>query len=481
MAGKKPREITMREFCEALDTRQFHVYFQPKIDMVTTKLYGAEALSRWIHPTGGLRFPMDYIPQLEEKGWIAELDMYTYEEVCRIKADWKAKGRAYSDIVISVNMSREHLYNERFVHDLCEIADKYEIPHEELEFELTESVCAEDINKLIKSVADVKAQGFFVSIDDFGSGFSGLNLLKDISVDTIKIDKEFLHGSGSTDRGKSIIKNVIAMCLDLKVDVITEGVETVEQIEFLKKCGCQHAQGFYYSRPVPVGEFETFAEKYIVPAVGSYVFDFEGDTFSDDGSLEGEMVGEGFNYNTGIYKDTKSLYFPGGPVAGNVIFLPKNTLVSESFAVSMWIKPEELTEWTSVFYVRYAGGFVSIAPLTFEGTLGFRWWNSNGVEGWRDIYGPKVMKNMWIHLFFTYNSRKNIMQAFLNGEKLGELTNVPSNRYVEEIIIGGDNFMQSFKGNIDEVIIYNEAKDSQFVKELYAEYTSKRINNYERI
>lgn len=481
MAGRKPRDISMREFCEALDTRQFYVYFQPKIDMVTTKLYGVEALSRWIHPMAGLKFPGDYIPQLEEKGWIAELDMYIYEEVCRIKADWKSKEKPYSDIIVSVNMSREHLNDNSFVDNLCEIADRYAIPHDELEFELTESVCAEDINKLIKCVADVKKHGFFVSIDDFGSGFSGLNLLKDISVDTIKIDKEFLHGSGSTDRGKSIIKNVIAMCLDLKVDVVTEGVETVEQIEFLKKCGCQFAQGFYYSRPVPQSEFEVYAEKYIEPVVGSYVFDFEGDTFSDDGSLEGIMEGEGFVYNTGIYKNTESLYFPGGPVAKNVVFLPKNTLVSESFAVSMWIKPEELTEWSSVFYVRYAGGFVSIAPLTSDGILGFRWWNSDGMEGWRDIYGPKVQKNMWIHLFFTFNSRKNKMMAFLDGKKLGELKNVPSNRYVEEIIIGGDNFMQSFIGNIDEVIIFNEAKDEEFVKELYNDYISRPINNYERI
>lgn len=481
MTEKKKRDISMREFCEALDTGQFHVYFQPKIDMVTTKLVGAEALSRWIHPISGLKFPGDYIPQLEKTGWIAELDMHIFEEVCRIKAEWKKQRKEFANITVSVNMSREHLYNDSFAIKLSEIADKYGIPHNELELELTESVFAENMDKLVKNVESVKTQGFYVSMDDFGSGFSSLNLLKDIYVDVIKIDKEFLHGTGSTDRGRLIIKNVVALCLDLKVQVIAEGVETVEQIEFLKKCGCQLAQGFYYSRPVPVTDFEVFAEKYIVPEVGSYVFDFEGDTLSDDESLKGKIFGKDFFYDKGIYEDTESLHFPGGPVATNVVFLPKNTLVSESFAVSLWMKAEELTEWTSVFYVRYAGGLLSIAPKTDNGRMIYRWWNSTDPLGWRDIYGPKLPKNIWMHIFFAFDSNKNTMIAYLDGEKMGQLENVPGNRYVEEIMVGGDNFMQSFKGNVDEVIIYNEAKDDEFARELYQKYKEKNINNYERI
>lgn len=481
MTEKKKRDISMREFCEALDTGQFHVYFQPKIDMVTTKLVGAEALSRWIHPINGLKFPVDYIPYLEKTGWIAELDMHIFEEVCRIKAEWKKQEKEFANITVSVNMSREHLHNDSFAVKLSEIADKYGIPHNELELELTESVFAENMDKLVKSVESVKTQGFYVSMDDFGSGFSSLNLLKDIYVDVIKIDKEFLHGTGSTDRGRLIIKNVVALCLDLKVEVIAEGVETVEQIEFLKKCGCKLAQGFYYSRPVSVKDFEFFAEKYIVPEVGSYVFDFEGDTLSDDESLKGRLAGEGFFYDKGIYENTESLYLPGGPVATNVIFLPKNTLVSESFSVSLWMKAEELTVWTSVFYIRYASGLLSIAPRTDNDRMVFRWWNSSDTRIWRDIYGPKLKKNLWMHIFFTFDGRKNIMRGYLDGELVGEIEDVPGNRYVEEIMVGGDNFMPSFKGNVDEVIIYNETKSEEFVKALYHKYNEKPISNYERI
>lgn len=473
--------ISSEEFHNALATGQFHTYFQPKIDMVTSKLCGVEALSRWIHPASGMRFPNDYIPQLEESGMIKELDMYILESVCKAKAEWKKKQRKYADIVVSVNMSRMHLFDDDFAVSLSELVDKYRVSHEQIEIEITENVFVDDVEGLVKSVESVKEQGFFVSIDDFGSGFSGLNLLKDISVDTIKIDKEFLHGSGSTERGKSIIKNIIALCLDLKVDAITEGVETVEQIEFIKKCGCKVAQGFYYSKPIPMKEFEEFADKYIVPSIGSYVFDFEGNTLSDDGSYEGIIEGEGFIYNKGVYGDVKSLRFPGGPVAKNVVFLPKEILVSESYGVSLWMKPEELSEWTSVFYIRYDIGFLSIAPLTDKGTFGVRWWNSKGMDGWYDIYGPKIQKNYWIHVFFSYNARKGIMSAYINGELIGMLDNVPTNRYVEEIIVGGDNFKPSFVGNIDDVIIYNEAKDEKFVKKLYDEYTSMPINNYERI
>lgn len=197
------------EMEDALATGQFHVYLQPKVNMITNKLYGAEALSRWVHPVDGVRAPDLYIPLFQKNGFISKLDLYVFEEVCKLKASWE--GKKYQHVPISVNMSRLHLYNKHFTEDLENIANKYGIPTNELELEITESTFIKDTHELIRVIDLLQSRGFLVSIDDFGSGFSALNLLKDMAVDTVKIDKEFLQVSSNTARGKTVIRSVIMM------------------------------------------------------------------------------------------------------------------------------------------------------------------------------------------------------------------------------------------------------------------------------
>lgn len=307
---RKAAEIEA-EVERAFKNGEFKVYLQPKINMVSTKLYGAEALSRWEHPVEGMRSPGFYIPLLEENGLITKLDMYMYEEICRLKAEWKDK--SYGHIPISVNMSRMHIYNDDFVERLAQVADKYQVNRGELDIEVTESVFMQDGRKLIDVINKLKKYGFLVSVDDFGSGFSALNMLKDINADTIKIDKEFLEMSSDNVRGKKVIKNVVSMCRDLKFDVVTEGIETKEQVDFILACGCLIAQGYFYSKPLPVDKFVEFAEEYMMEILECYTFRLNGDLNSEDGGFQGIVSGEGLYYTQGINSDTKALHFPGGP------------------------------------------------------------------------------------------------------------------------------------------------------------------------
>lgn len=467
------KEQIEREMDKALENGQFYVYLQPKVNMVTTKLYGAEALVRWIHPVDGMRSPAVFIPVFEKNGFVSKLDMYMFEEVCRIKADWTKRGESYAGTMISVNMSRTHLHEKEFCKTLSEIADKYNIPHDELEVEITESVFEEDINVLIDNVNRIKEEGFLVSIDDFGSGFSALNLLKDLYVDTIKIDRDFIHGSGETARGKGIIRNVIALCMDLKADVVTEGIETKEQAEFIMQCGCQIAQGFYYSRPLPLDEFEKFADKYMVAALNCYEFPFDGSLKSRDGSFEGEIVGEGLEYREGLYPNSKSMYFPGGPQGTNVVTLPAHVMVSQSYTISMWLKPKKLHPWACALYIRHDIGFATISPLAWEDKSDFRIWNSIGIEGWFDSPAPKCEENVWTHYTIVYNAKTEVMETYMNGQLMGRLENVPTNRHAEQFVLGGDAFQQSFNGNLCELVIYNEVKDDDFIKQLYESYVNR--------
>lgn len=467
----KSKAAAIREEAErAFENGEFKVYLQPKVNMVSNKLYGAEALSRWEHPVDGIRSPGLYIPLLEENGLITRLDMYMYEEICRLKSEWKDK--SYGHIPISVNMSRKHIYIEDFVDRLAQIAEKYGVNRGEIDIEVTESVFMQDGGKLIEVINKLKSYGFLVSIDDFGSGFSALNMLKDINADIIKIDKEFLEMSSDNVKGKKVIKHVISMCRDLKFDVVTEGIETREQADFISSCGCLIAQGYFYSKPLALDKFQEFADQYMVETIESYTFRLNGDLKSEDGSFEGIISGEGLYYTQGIYSDTKALHFPGGATEKNTIHIPPETIANDSFTISMWIKPEELFLWTAAIYIKFETGFCSIVPFALDEKSDVRIRYSIEVNGWYDIYAEPLKKNEWSHYTVSYNAKTEVLTSFINGEKIQDLENVPTNRFVKWIILGGDVFQPSFVGDICEVRIYNEAKDCEYVRKLYDRYVS---------
>ena len=458
------------EMDEALMNGDFKVYLQPKVNMVTLELYGAEALSRWVHPIDGVRPPSVYIPLFEKNGFIAKLDLYIFKETCRLKALWISEGRSYAHIPISVNMSRLHLYNSIFPDQLEAIAQHFSVPTCELELEITEGVFIKDNAELIRMVDLLQGKGFMISIDDFGSGFSALNLLKDIPANTIKIDKEFLHSTGNDFRGKKIIKNVIGMCKDLKYDVVTEGIETKEQADFIMSCGCQIAQGFLYSKPLAVDDFTAFAEEYAANVRTNYHFPLDGKLESDDGVLTAEIIGDGITVTDGIFKGSKAYHLPGGPVDYNTIHIPLQALSNDSFTLSLWIRPFSNHEWTSAIYVKFESGFASMIPMMPGGMSDFRIRDSKELTGWYDITGCPLHPGDWVHFVISYNAKTEKAVSIINGEVVGMMDNVATNRYVKLFVVGGDLFQQSFEGDICELRIYNEPKDYDFIKELHFQY-----------
>ncbi len=456
------------EMEDALVKDEFKVYFQPKMNMVSSQLCGAEALSRWVHAKDNVRTPDIYVPIFEKNGFISKLDMYMFEEVCRIKASWA--GKKYAHIPVSINMSRLHLYNRQLPDTLADIAAKYNIPTNELELEITENTFIMDNVELVKMIDKLQAKGFLVSIDDFGSGLSALNLIKDLEVDTIKIDREFLKLSFNDPRGKKVLRSIISMCKDLKMEVVTEGIETKEQIQFITRCGCRIAQGFYYSDPIPVKEFEKYADTHILDDRKNYVFHLNGNLTSEDGDLEGTTFGNGFRYEDGIFSDTKSLHFPGGEMGQNVVRIPASAIINESYTISLWIKPQKMHLWTAAFYIGFEKGFCGIIPLAWEGHSDFRIHDYREVNGWYDISGCQLQKDVWSHFVVTYNATTETATAFINGDVVDILENVPVNHFATEIMLGGDVFQPSFTGNICDLIIYNETKDYDFVRELHDSY-----------
>ena len=459
------------EMEKALKSGEFVVFLQPKVNMITSELYGAEALSRWNHPVDGIRNPDLYIPLFEKNGFISRLDFEMFRQVCQLKASWK--GRKYEHIPISINMSRLHLYDKLLPDKLEDIARTYGIDTKELELEITESTFIKDSVELIKMVDLLREKGFMVSIDDFGSGFSALNLLKDLPVDTIKLDKEFLQVSSNTTRGKKVIRNVIQLCRDLKMDVVTEGIETKEQVNFITSCGCQIGQGFFYAKPLPVSEFLVFAEEFMHDRDSSHTFHFDGNLLSDDGSLKASISGEGITFEQGIFRGSKSLHFPGGPLMTNLVQVPPAAIVNDSYTVSLWVKVEKHHSWTAAVYTKFESGFFGIIPFAWEGHSSFRIRDSKEVNGWYDVSAMEFPENRWVHVVASYNAKTETAYVYLNGEIVNTLENVPTNRYVKQILIGGDPYQPSLVGSIDELVIYNEPKDFDFIHHLHQTYVTR--------
>ena len=248
------------ELRQALKEKEFLVYFQPKYNILKEKFDGAEALIRWNHPQKGMMAPGSFIPVCEENGFICDVDFFVFEEVCRQMREWKEQGKQL--LKISVNFSRLHLAAPDFVDKLVEIADRYRIPPSMMEIELTESAAYHEMDTLLAVMHKIKSAGFGLSMDDFGSGYSSLHLLRKMPVDVLKLDKGFLDDCAGDDssREKRIIAHVISMAKDLEIMVLAEGVETDRQKEFLRESHCDMIQGYYYAKPMPVQQFAVYLE-----------------------------------------------------------------------------------------------------------------------------------------------------------------------------------------------------------------------------
>ena len=244
------------ELHTALEQKQIRPFLQPLVNS-EGRVVGAEALVRWIHPEEGLLPPISFIPVFEQNGMIVELDKYMWRCACEILAEWKF---THPDLFISVNISPKDFYFMDVEAEFKNIVCEYDIDPSMLRIEITETVMMTDIENRVKILENLKKDGFLVEMDDFGSGYSSLNLLKDMPVDVIKIDMMFLRKSYDNPKARTILRNIITLTDELGIESLTEGVETANQYSILSQMGCKLFQGYYFSKPVPVEEFEKFCD-----------------------------------------------------------------------------------------------------------------------------------------------------------------------------------------------------------------------------
>lgn len=239
---------------QAIDNKEFLVYYQPKYDANTELVAGAEALVRWNQPTKGFMSPGSFIPIFEKNGFITQVDEYVWETACSDIHTWIEKG--YSPVAVSVNVSRADIYNPKFIDIMLGLIAKYQIPMKYLHLEITESAYTENPKQIISVVGQLRDLGFIVEMDDFGSGYSSLNMLAEMPVDVLKLDMGFIQSETRNSSGKGILSFAISLAKWLDLAVVAEGVETKEQIIALRTMECNYIQGYYYSKPLQKKEFE---------------------------------------------------------------------------------------------------------------------------------------------------------------------------------------------------------------------------------
>lgn len=251
-------EVFMKKFeiaeqtAQALKYKRFVPFLQPKVSLLTEKIVGAEVLLRWFDMDGQMIPLQEYLPLLDHNGYIRDVDLFIFEEVCKTMEHCLKIGEPM--VPISFNISKAYFNTDSFVDDYLNVVKKYDIPCQFLEFELMESIAFYDTNRLIGTVERLKEAGFCCSLDDFGSGYSSFNVLVNIAVDTLKIDRQFfINQCGEKD--KIVIETIIHLAKRLGIHTVAEGIEDKGTIEFLKSIGCDMVQGFYYYKPMPVPDF----------------------------------------------------------------------------------------------------------------------------------------------------------------------------------------------------------------------------------
>ncbi len=243
-------------FDSAIKNGEYGIYLQPQFSS-KEGLMGAEVLVRWLNPEKGIVTPDQFIGILEKTGLISMLDICVWEQAAQLLSKWK--GTEKEKLHLSINISVKDFNNIDVYKTIMDLIERYDIPPQKLHLEITESVLMNNVEKVLRIIQDLRKQGFFVEIDDFGKGYSSLSMLKDIDVDMLKIDMDFLRKTENNDKNLVILESIITMSKKLGLQVITEGVETKAQIESLEELGCYNFQGYYFDKPLPV---EGFCQKY---------------------------------------------------------------------------------------------------------------------------------------------------------------------------------------------------------------------------
>lgn len=452
---------------QALKEGQFEVRYQPVFHMLSSKLQQSQARVIWRRDEETVWKTADFRPLFERNSFTKELDLYVFEVVCRDLQKLHREGRVNEKI--SVQLARQLFWDEGLGKRLQEIMDRYGVEAREIELALDEkAISSRGIDKLIISMTRLKSQGFSLALIHFGEDFSSFRYLRNLPVDSLKFEAAYIKENIHNKKGRQIIKTVIRLGKDLKLLLVAQGIVDKEEVIFLSSCGCDAAAGDFYSGQMSFKEYLDDTRDQIAQGESRKIFRFTDGPADEEGSMTGEIRGQGVELVSGISDLWGGVYFPGGESGQNLICLPGSLFPGNSYTLTLWIRPEEGHEWTSVIYMRYLDGFASLVPYLGDGLSIYR--ISEDIDmanGWHDTFCRAAALHKWCFIAVTYDSFSESVCYYLNGRKAGYRVDVPTMLSCRQVLLGGDPFQESYKGSVSALVVYDSVKTSEEIQALY--------------
>jgi diguanylate cyclase (GGDEF)-like protein len=457
MMEKVVRQMQLNaELPEAIRNREITAYYQPKIESGTGMIVGGEALVRWRKQDGSFIYPDEFIPGFEENGMIVDVDFCVYDCVFQYIRERIDAGKPI--VPISMNISSVHLRDDEFLPYIEYLFDKYRIPEEYVEFELTESIYIENLERALELIKALRSKGIKISMDDFGSGYSSLNVLNNLPIDVLKLDKIFLDGNALTVNQKIVISCIAEMASKLNIKVVCEGVETWEQVNFLTVIGCDMIQGYFYAKPMGRDDFSNYIDDHIKVESKYVEFSFDESLKDSSEDYEGYYIGKTLEFGPGPFVGSKALKIVEGEIASNVVDIPCESFPSGSYTINFWAKVEEKNMWSSVVYLEYENGFASIMPNAGDLKADFRIKSIDEPDDvWHDTGSVVSADNEWHFYAASYNAQSKVAIFYIDDIIAGYMENVDALKTIHRILIGGDIYTGAFTGLVSDLKIYNQS------------------------
>lgn len=454
----------------ALKEKRFAVLYQPVFHMLSSKIEQSQVCVIWNRDEKTVWKTEDFRPLFERNSFSKELDLYVFETVCRDLQEFHREGRLQEKI--SVQLSRQLFLDEGLGERLQEMMARYGVEPHEIELALDEkAISSRGVDKLIDSMNGLKKLGFSLALIHFGEDFSSFRYLRNLPVDSLKFEGDYLKENIQNPKGRQIIKTVIRLGKDLKLLLVAEGIVDKEEVVFLSSCGCDAAAGNFYSEQMPLDEYLEYTKNVSAQGEIKRTFRFLDGLSDEDGSMTGKIIGEGVELVPGISDLWGGVHFPGGEIGQNLICLPANLFPGNSYTITMWIRTDAGNDWTSVIYMRYLDGFASLVPFLSDGQSVYRICEDTDMNnGWHDTFCRAAAFHQWCFVAVTYDAFSESVCYYFNGRKARYRVDVPTMLACRQVMFGGDPFQKSYEGTVSALVVYDNVKTSEEIREMYDSY-----------
>lgn len=456
----------------AFQEEEFELRFQPVVYLQNSDVYAAKATLYWHFPGENVLEEESFVPVLEQYGVITRLDKMVFEQVCRWKKRWK--NTVFDSLQIYVRVSARFILQADGVKYIRKCLETYEIRPEDIKLCIEEESFLGRSEKIICAVEMLSGLGFEIAIENFGSA-SSFKVLQHIPADILKLDPRLLHSEKNNDRRPLLLlRNVIGLGRDLRFMIVAQGIENTTQAGALANFGAQLGLGDFYGKPQPPEAFyETYHDRYFfvsnrIPTI----YSFDGHLLDEGGGNQGRILGEGISYDTGVVEGQMALSFPGGKVKENTVCLPKSVMYSESYTICLWINTAEIQAWTSVVYITFMDGFLSVVPSDGIGSCVFRIKDDRELNEWFDIFGRQAVPGEWAYMCVSYDVITGLARLYFNGLLIGSRDQVPNLKVADRVVIGGDEYQKSYHGKVAGLEIYHYVLSEEEIERKFKEYQS---------